>query len=203
MWEFQIGFPSSRTSQMTDCCVLMCYQFGWKNLHLVLIVPAKNPCSHPSLWSSVRHPERDANKGVESEIVQLGHSCASKKSRHMDRRRADGFWISLSQSWEELLHCASLGHIDIPHTSPLFQILWSLYEKWTCSEAILILKEAKGFFWKLPVHDGGNIKLTYHAGFWILKCLFLFVKFSASLQSVLQSFMWLHHLRKGCIVRSR
>lgn len=133
---------------MTDCCVFMCFQFGWENLHLVLIVPAKNPCTHSSCWSSVRQPERDANLGVESEIVQLGHSCASKQSRHMDRKGADGFWISLPQSWEELLHCASLGHIDIPHTSLLFQILCSLYNKWTCSEAVLILKEAKGYFFE-------------------------------------------------------
>lgn len=111
-----------------------------KNLHLVLTVPAKNLCSHTSLWSSVRQPERDANLGVESEIVQLGHSCASKQSRHMDRSGADGFWISLPRSREELMHCASLGHVDIPHTSLLFQILWSLYYTWTCSQTILILQ---------------------------------------------------------------
>lgn len=124
---FRLVSQSSGTSQMTDCCLLMCFRFGWENLHLVLTVPAKNLCSHTSLWSSARQPERDANLGVESEIVQLGHSCASKQSRHMDRSGADGFWISLPRSREELMHCASLGHVDIPHTSLLFRILWSLY----------------------------------------------------------------------------
>lgn len=140
MWGFQVGFPSSGMSHMTDCCVLMCFQFGWENLPLVLIVPAKNPCSH-SLWSWVRQPEGDANLGVESEIVQLGHSCASKA--HGQKRSR---WL-LDLTASELgraVHCASLGHIDIPHISLLFQILWSLYYKLTFSSAILILKEAKG-----------------------------------------------------------
>lgn len=108
---FQIGFRlislSSGTSQMTDCCLLMCSQFGWENLHLVLIVPSKNPSSHSSLWSSVRQPERDADLGVESEIVQPGHSWASEQSRHMDRSGADGFWISLPQSWKS---CCIVTH---------------------------------------------------------------------------------------------
>lgn len=134
-------FPSLLERARWQTAVSLCASdLDGKNLHLVLTVPAKNLCSHTSLWSSVRQPERDANLGVESEIVQLGHSCASKQSRHMDRSGADGFWISLPRSREELMHCASLGHVDIPHTSLLFRILWSLYYTWTCSQTILILQ---------------------------------------------------------------
>lgn len=38
---FRLVSQSSGTSQMTDCCLFMCFQFGWENLHLVLTVPTK------------------------------------------------------------------------------------------------------------------------------------------------------------------
>lgn len=101
--SFRLVSQSSGMSQMTDCCLLMCFRFGLENLHLVLFVPAKNPCSHTSLWSSLRQPERDANLGVESEIVQPGHSCASKQSGHRDTSWADGFWISLFGAGKSLV----------------------------------------------------------------------------------------------------
>lgn len=65
----------------------------------------------------MRLPERNTGLGLESEIVQLGHSYASKQSIHIDRSLMDGFWMLLPWTGEEVMRHASLGHIDIPHTS--------------------------------------------------------------------------------------
>lgn len=82
-----------------------------------LILCAKNSCTHTNTWSSGKLLERNIDLGLKSEKVQLGHSYAPEQSRYIDRSLTDGFWMPPSQSGEAAIHCASLGHTEIPHTS--------------------------------------------------------------------------------------